>query len=311
MPNCRITLVLDETEKDGSALIGELAHMIAEKEDGPRGSSALTPEQRDLYDNLLLLCRNHHGEIDRQPESWPVARLQQIKADHEAWVSQSLFGFDKQRQKDDETYASYIDEWEKLCRLELWTGWTSTVFASGQPSLDSQMDQDLAELCRWTIKRIWPGRYIALEAAIQNFALVAEDFRTVFHKHAEKPYPNVDTLWTRKFYRINEWNPDLYHRLLRQYEYHVELVQDLALELTRAGNLVCDQVRTHVLASYRLVDGRLSIESGPYEDLTWKEFVVEYNGDERAAVPPYPGLEAFLIGRVRRDMHFGQGALLE
>ncbi|MGP0060068.1 MAG: hypothetical protein ACLPID_12360 [Beijerinckiaceae bacterium] len=305
MPDCRISLVLDDTETDDPALIGEMAHMVAEKDDGPRGISPMTPEQRDLYDNLLLLCRNHHGEIDRQPETWPVGRLQQIKADHETWVRLSLHGFDTLKQKDDETYVGCIDEWSRRCHLEHWTEWTSSIFSEGQPSLDVAMNKDLEQLCRWMMKRIWPGRYSGLESAMRNFAYVLQDFLRVFNKHAEKPWANADEIWTKKFYRIDDWNPELYSVLAQRYEHHVDLVQDLLLELTRAANLVCDNVRTHLLSSYRLNEGRLSIISGPHADLSWKEAVVEYDEAARAAVPPYPGLNAFLTARASRDMYFG------
>ncbi|MER9746152.1 hypothetical protein [Mesorhizobium sp. M0140] len=300
--------MLDETETDDPALVGEMAHMVAESEDGPRGVSPLTPEQRDLYGNLILLCRNHHGEIDRQPATWPVERLHQIKADHETWVRQSLPGFDALKQRDEETYAGYIDEWSKRCHLEEWTAWTSAVLSNGQPSLDVAVSEDLFELGRWTLKRIWPGRYPSLEAAMQNFARVLQDFLRVFNKHAEKPFAEADEIWTKKFYAIEEWNPELYHRLARQYDHHVDLVQDLILELTRAANLVCDQVRAHLLSSYRIREGRLSIRSGPHSDMTWREVVVKYNEKERAAVPPYPGLDAFLIARATRDMNFGDSS---
>jgi hypothetical protein len=82
MPLCRTVLVADRTETDSEALIGEMCNMIAQSEDGPRGRSPLTSEQRDQYDNLILLCSNHHGEIDR-PGAFTVERLKAIKAEHE------------------------------------------------------------------------------------------------------------------------------------------------------------------------------------------------------------------------------------
>jgi hypothetical protein len=86
---------------------------------------------------------------------------------------------------------------------------------------------------------------------------------------------------------------------------------DLALELTRAANLVCDRSRADLLASYRLEEGLLSIMSGPHEDLTWREVVIKYDVEEGAAAPSYPGLDAFLVGRIRHDMHFGCGGAPE
>lgn len=305
MPDCRIDLVLDETATDNPALVGEMAHMVGESINGPRGVSPLTPEERDRYDNLILLCRNHHREIDSQPSTWEVDRLRQIKADHETWVAQSLPGYDRQRQLDDEIYASYIDYWAARVHLKEWQTWIGEVFAHGQPSLDLAVRDDLDDIPGWILKRVWPGRYPSLEDALQNFARVLRDFLNEFQEHATKPYPHADFLQTDKFYKIDRWDEELYRRLFRQFEYHVDLVQDLALELTRAGNLVCDEVRAHLLPSFFLQEGRLSILSGPHEDLTWKQRVVMYSTEERAATHPYPGLPAFRTQRATRDWHFG------
>lgn len=42
--------------------IGEECHIISSKQNGPRYKSNL--DNYDTYDNLILLCRNHHKEID-------------------------------------------------------------------------------------------------------------------------------------------------------------------------------------------------------------------------------------------------------
>src|SRR3954468_11072743 len=108
---CRIALVVDRTETDNEALIGEMCHMVADKDDGPRGRSPLTPEQRDEYDNLILLCRNHHGEIDAQPKTFTIERLKALKFEHEQWVQATLPDYDQEQQRDDEVCTGYIDEW--------------------------------------------------------------------------------------------------------------------------------------------------------------------------------------------------------
>ena len=38
-PNCKKELVMDESETDDASVIGEEAHIIARKENGPRGKS--------------------------------------------------------------------------------------------------------------------------------------------------------------------------------------------------------------------------------------------------------------------------------
>ncbi|WP_155633683.1 HNH endonuclease signature motif containing protein [Burkholderia cepacia] len=69
--------------------IGEMAHIIAKKKDGARGK---LPFEGDIngYENLILLCPNHHAEVDDNEAIYPPARLHQIKNEHERYV-QNLF----------------------------------------------------------------------------------------------------------------------------------------------------------------------------------------------------------------------------
>jgi len=53
--------------------------------------------ERNAVDNLMLLCPNHHREIDRlQPQDWPADRLMRVKYEHEQkcsgeqWASDAL-----------------------------------------------------------------------------------------------------------------------------------------------------------------------------------------------------------------------------
>jgi hypothetical protein len=47
--------------------------------DGPRYAPGLTPEARDAYDNLLLLCVPHRKTIDRDEKAHPVELLESWK----------------------------------------------------------------------------------------------------------------------------------------------------------------------------------------------------------------------------------------
>lgn len=59
-PDCKKELVMDISETDDISVVGEEAHIVAREAEGPRGNSPLTPEQRDKYDNLILMCSIHH-----------------------------------------------------------------------------------------------------------------------------------------------------------------------------------------------------------------------------------------------------------
>lgn len=88
-PNCRAQLV-QEPGNDGSIPVGEIAHIVAERLDGPRGNSPLSAEQRNHPPNLMLLCPTHHTEVDKAPQTYAVERMTEFKRRHEAWVRETL-----------------------------------------------------------------------------------------------------------------------------------------------------------------------------------------------------------------------------
>lgn len=292
---------MDASETDDESLVGQACHIVAEKSEGPRGMSELTPGQRDKYGNLILLCNVHHKQVDDQVGEYTVAKLRDLKNRHEKWVRASL-DFDNQKQDDDEIYADYIEHWERSMNLDQWTAWVSHLITSGQPSLSTEMKVAIEQIGPWLLSRIWPGRYSRLESALSNFRDVAQDLLNVFLEHAVQRGAE----WkTEKFYRIDEWNEDLYNRQSKRFDAHVNLVEDLALELTRAANFVCDSVRTELIHSYRLKEGALMIQSGPDTSFMFHTYRVEYRGQERIQ-SLYQGLEEFKKARFTRDFHFGE-----
>ena len=80
-----------ELTPDGSReTLGEMAHIVAKSSDGPRGDETMSVEQRNAYDNLILLCPTHHAEVDKTPDDWSIYQLHTIKRGHEEWVSEQL-----------------------------------------------------------------------------------------------------------------------------------------------------------------------------------------------------------------------------
>jgi hypothetical protein len=300
---CKKTVFEDDINAPDPTLIGENCHIVAEADTGPRADPTMPIEERNAYLNLILCCRNDHKIIDTQLTTYTVEVLHKIKGEHEAWVRDQL-GLDLARQRDDEQYAGYVETWEQFAHLDDWKAWTSYLLAHGQPSLSVAEDSDLAKLRAWLIGRIWPGRYPQLEQAFANFHHVLQDLQELFRSQTEER-PGSDELWTRKFYQIEEWNPERYQKLVDRFNYHVDLVQDLTLELTRAGNLICDRVREFLMPNYRIAQGRLVVQTGPDMSMQWHEFPSLYSLEEKAKAAPYPGLEAFRCEREYRDRHFG------
>lgn len=300
-PDCRMNLFEDETLTDDPTLVGENCHIVAESDGGPRSDPSMSQDKRDSYANLILLCRNHHKVIDAHVGEHTVEKLQLMKAVHEKWVAEQL-GVDQQRLSDDQFYAGLIDEWERLAEVDNWLGWTSYMLGSGQPSIFADVDASLNSLRPWLLTRVWPGRYIELENALHNFRRVLDDLYGTFHKHVEV---EGDRLWTRKFYRIDRWDEALHARMSNRFDHHVDLVEDLVLELTRAANLVCDRVRATLQSGYRLKEGRLAVMIGPLSDLSFRTMVVQYDAEVKSRPFAYPGLDAFMVERGGRDFCFG------
>lgn len=62
----------------------EICHIAGLQEGSARFDPSMLDEERNAFENLLLLCPNHHRFIDAlEPDSWPVDRLLELKMAHE------------------------------------------------------------------------------------------------------------------------------------------------------------------------------------------------------------------------------------
>jgi len=86
-PECEIDCIMF-LDSDNPTVIGEMAHIIAEKPDGPRGVEI---GGENVYENLILLCPTHHTIIDKAPkDKFPVELLLSWKSDHENKIKELL-----------------------------------------------------------------------------------------------------------------------------------------------------------------------------------------------------------------------------
>lgn len=89
-PGCRARLLAPGTEVDGEAVLGQIAHIVAHADSGPRADASVGASERDRYPNLVLMCRNHHGLVDAQDSTFTVEQMRGWKAELEAWVEEKL-----------------------------------------------------------------------------------------------------------------------------------------------------------------------------------------------------------------------------
>ena len=302
-PGCSRDLVLEaEDEIVTETIVSQEAHIVARRSDGPRGDSTLSEAERDLYDNLLLLCLEHHKVVDEDPGTWTVSRLHEIKSEHEARVRDAMTPKDELRAKQELIYASFVTQWLDKAQVDTWETWTSWLLAVrpyGPPDLLPR----LKDLHDWLFNRPWPGTYPELEVAFENFRRVLEHVNMVLGHSADS---ELSEYHIDMFYKKQLVKQEVYDSRLEAWEWVVDLIHDLTAELTRAAELVIERVRLLIDPLFRVQEGLLTIQrqGAGFYFLTYKP---RYSAELAALEHPYPGLRNFITIRSERDVHFGSG----
>lgn len=171
------------------------------------------------------------------------------------------------------------------------------------PEIRRSSNKRLHDTARWLQARVFPGDYEELQRVFRVLPRIIVDLLGVFGEHYGVLLPDQDDPWlrTEQFYKLDRGNPDAE----MQYHDHINLVSDLALELTRAANWFCATVRRDLDPAFRLQHGAVLVEGGPYEpegDTRW--FRPEYSPAELStAADPYVTLDDFMSNRHTRDLH--------
>ncbi len=84
---CKTELITG-TDASEEFNVGEECHIISSKKNGPRHLTNL--QDYNNYENLLLLCRNHHKEIDELVDTYSEEILRYMKVNHENWVRTAI-----------------------------------------------------------------------------------------------------------------------------------------------------------------------------------------------------------------------------
>lgn len=81
-PGCNEIIV----DREHGVLVGEIAHIKARKEGGPRFDPAQTEEENRSASNLIALCRRHHKVVDERLDIYTTENLIEMKKGHEEKV---------------------------------------------------------------------------------------------------------------------------------------------------------------------------------------------------------------------------------
>ena len=109
-PGCRHVLV-----NDMNVFVAQICHIEAAASGGPRYNSCMTVDACRSFENLILLCYQHHVEVDRDPNFYGVVELQSMKRNHEVESAASPFLLQ------DDTLREIVDDigifWTRLDNL--------------------------------------------------------------------------------------------------------------------------------------------------------------------------------------------------
>lgn len=104
--------------EDDGTLTGECCHIEAFSPKGPRYNCHQSDEERNGYDNLVLLCARHHKVIDKNPTYYKVSIIKEMKRIHERqFYAKQLEATDRmihQLQTDSEQYWRGLKDAEEL-----------------------------------------------------------------------------------------------------------------------------------------------------------------------------------------------------
>jgi len=275
---CRTELTHDAATVTVSFTLGEQAHIVGEKLSAARGQSPLTDEERNSYHNLILLCPNHHTEIDKNQTDWPVEKLHQVKSIHELWVSETLSNQVDQRKLANEiAIASTIDAAIMLCQLENWTNWTCNAYAP-DPQWPENLINDIFQYRQKIIVStpLWNPEYQELKRATITLSIALHLAAQKFQKHC---IHEGDVLIPDKFYR----NSRKYDVDLKAYLDWLDDCYEFLRLATKAANWFADCVRNQINPLFFAEKGKFLIIE--FSGLSNQALLLEFTQEEKNLLP--------------------------
>ena len=258
MPDCRKKLVLEGSQKVPSqnVVIGENCHIIAKKKKEARGDSILSPAERDRYPNLILLCRNHHKLIDKDPSTWPIEKLHQIKSDHELWVETKFA--DSTENISNQIYSDLINSATEGLLLAYWDWFSdhavrfllSEEFVDGSNNFWMKVQ-----------KTVWPKEIPELEEAIINLCERVYSYVQTFMKKARLRPGKTDEdtgFWVEDKWWKAQWRED-YHDYVDESKKWEKTCTSLFFNIVVALNEYAEVVRQNFKPNYLVYQGKFIV----------------------------------------------------
>lgn len=169
-PNCHRNL-FEFLDPGDIANVEEFAHIIGQKENGPRGKDELLLSQRDEYDNIILLCPTCHTMIDKNPHLYPKEMLKKWKREHEESIKNLFVAPQFNNRKDARDYIMPILMENKA------------VFDQYGPYSENAVKDKMATELEWerlSLQKIIPNNRMIESVVSRNKDLMTEEESRLF-----------------------------------------------------------------------------------------------------------------------------------
>ncbi|MEW2163597.1 hypothetical protein AB0912_11440 [Streptomyces sp. NPDC007084] len=115
-PGCAAELLFRDRGK--LTVVVQIAHIRSEKKKGPRHDPSYPKESLHSFENLLLLCGQHHPPVDQHESVYTVEELEEWKASQVAQTGTQLSSFES-RQVIDQILQRLVELTEVKVAVEL------------------------------------------------------------------------------------------------------------------------------------------------------------------------------------------------
>lgn len=295
-PGCNCKLIQDATPSDDESLVADCCHIYADSDNGPRANVALTQEERDSYDNIILLCKVHHKLVDDQRKTYNPELLKKLKNEHESKIENAIVGQNK-KQLQKEMSVAVVEKLFDLLDIDNWENWTSSFFSAGQPYVRVEMFNRMMEARKFIFIRDQDSLTTNIKKSLKIVFEVLSDLIEILNKHKIK---EQECYIVEKFYKSMGWNEN-YESDLKRYNAYIYIIEDYVTELTRSLNYLINTIRLDLYPYYRFFQGMLAIETDITDNMKYYTYVPVYNRNEKYKRDSFIDKDRF-----DREIHFGK-----
>lgn len=199
------------------------------------------------------------------------------KVDKELRIDIEIIVTGNLRPQDKKIYLDLVEATKKLCRFDQWREWSSSALGA-QQGWDNDFIKDIDDFRQKVFGTLWPSSLPELERAIKTLAHIMKDTVEIFLEHAKQ---EGEYWYGVRFYKIDDWNKELYDKLFKEWENWRVKYDSLIFEATKAANWVADAVRKYLDSDFFATKGKFIIEVGPDENLKFTTYRLEYTSEEK------------------------------